>query len=96
MVHVFPKYGAPRQLLSDRAAEFESQLFTELMSWMEIDKLRTTVFKPSTNAVVERFRKTLNSMLAKSVRESQRDWDEKVPLVLAAYRVTPHMYNRTT
>jgi len=48
MVHVFSKYGAPRQLLSDRAAEFESELFTELMSWMKIDKLRTTVFKPST------------------------------------------------
>jgi len=90
MVHVFSKYGAPRQLLSHRAAEFESQLFTELMSWMEINKLRTTVFKPSTKAVVERFHKTLNSMLAKSVRESQRDWDEKVPLVLAAYRATPH------
>jgi len=52
MVHVFSKYGAPRQLLSHRAAELESQLFTELMSWMEINKLRTTFFKPSTKAVV--------------------------------------------
>ena len=29
-------------------------------------------------------------MLAKTVNESQRDWDECLPLVLAAYRATPH------
>jgi len=90
MVHVFSRFGAPRQLLSDRGSEFESEMFSELMNWMEIDKLRTTVFKPSTNAVVERFHRTLNSMLAKSISESQRDWDERLPLVLAAYRATSH------
>ena len=57
---------------------------------MEIVKLRTTVFKPSTNSVVERSHRTLNSMLANSISESQRDWDERVPLVLAAYRATQH------
>jgi len=29
-------------------------------------------------------------MLGKAVSESQRDWDERLPLVLAAYRATPH------
>ena len=29
-------------------------------------------------------------MLAKTVKESQHDWDERLPLVLAAYRATPH------
>jgi len=90
MVHVFSRFGSPRQLLTDRGSEFESELFQELMKWMEIDKLRTTVFHPSCNGVVERFHRTLNSMLAKTVNESQRDWDECLPLVLAAYRATPH------
>ena len=90
MTHVFSKYGAPLQLLTDRGPEFESQLFQELMRWMEIDKLRTTAFHPSCNGVVERFHRTLNSMLGKAVSESQRDWDERLPLVLAAYRGTPH------
>ena len=57
---------------------------------MEIDKLRTTAFHPSCNGVVERFHRTLNSMLGKMVSETQRDWDERLPLVLAAYRATPH------
>jgi len=90
VTHVFTKFGAPLQLLTDRGTEFESELFQELMRWMEIDKLRTTAYRPSCNGVVERFHRTLNSMLGKAVTESQRDWDERLPLVLAAYRATPH------
>jgi len=90
MVHVFSRFGAPLQLLSDRGPEFESELFSQLMQWMEIDKIRTTAYKPSTNGVVERFHRTLNSMLGKVVSASQRDWDDRLPSVMAAYRASPH------
>jgi len=90
MTHVFSRFGVPRQLLTDRGPEFESTLFTELMRCMDIDKLRTTPYKASTNAVVERFHRTLNSMLGKVVSENQRDWDVRLPQVLAAYRSYPH------
>jgi len=82
MVNVFARFGSPRQLLSDRGREFESELFSKLMKWLEIDKLRTTAYQPSTNGAVERFHRTLNSMLGKVVDESQRDWDDKLPAVL--------------
>jgi len=90
MTHVFSKYGAPYQILTDRGSEFESSLFQELLRWMGIDKLRSTALRPACNGVVERFHRTLNSMMGKVVSESQRDWDEWVPFVLAAYRATPH------
>ena len=90
MTHVFTKYGAPKQLLSDQGPEFESNLFKELLKWMEIDKIRCSPYRPSTNAVCERFHRTLNSMLGKVVKESERDWDEKLPQVMAAYRASPH------
>jgi len=88
VMQVLSKFGSPLELLSDRGPKFESELFKELLKWMEIDKLRTTVFHPSCNGVVERFHRTLNYMLRKAASESQRDWDEKLPLVLAAYRAT--------
>ena len=90
VTHVFSLFGSPRQLLTDKGTEFESELFKELMKWMEIDKLRTTAYHLSCNGVVERFHRTLISMLAKAVNESQRNWDEVLPLVLAAYRATPN------
>jgi Integrase core domain len=90
MTNVFSRYGVPRQLLTDRGPEFESQLFSELMQLLGIDKLRTTAYRAATNGIVERFHRTLNSMLGKVVSETQRDWDERLPQVLAAYRASPH------
>ena len=90
MTHVFSRFGAPLQLLTDRGSEFQSELFSQLMKWMEIDKLRTTAYQPSTNGAVERFHRTLNTMLGKVVSDSQRDWDDKLPAVMAAYRASPH------
>jgi transposase InsO family protein len=87
---VFTRYGVPLQLLSDRGPEFESELISELCKWLGIDKLRTTPYKPSTNAVVERFHRTLNSILAKMVRENQRDWCSRLQTAMAAYRASVH------
>jgi predicted aspartyl protease/transposase InsO family protein len=88
--HVFSRFGVPKRLLSDRGPEFESRLFAEVCRLLKIDKLRTTSFKASTNGVVERFHSTLNSCIAKVVDERHRDWDECLPLVLAAYRSSRH------
>ena len=90
MVHVFSRYGLPAEVLSDRGSEFESELFSQLMKWLEVDKLRTTAYKPSTNGVVERFHRTLNTILGKLVAVNQRDWDERLPYALLAYRATTH------
>ena len=88
--NVFARFGAPKRLLSDQGPEFESQLFQELCSRLEIEKIRTSPYQPSTNACVERFHRTLNSMLAKVIKENQRDWDDCLPAVMAAYRAAKH------
>ena len=88
--NVFSRFGMPMRCLSDQGAEFESELFQQLCSLMGINKIRTTAYKPSTNAVVERFHRTLNSMLAKVVSAHQRDWCIHLPTVMAAYRASVH------
>ena len=40
--------------------------------------------------MLERFHRTLNTMLAKVVSESQKDWDLWIPQVMSAYRASPH------
>jgi len=84
------RFGVPRRLLTDQGSEFESQLFQELCRRMEIEKIRTTPYKPSTNGCVERFHKTLNAMLGKVVQNNQRDWDDRLQSVMAAYRAAKH------
>jgi len=83
-------YGIPTQLLSDRGAEFEGSVMKEVCGLMEIDKIKTTAYKPSTNGALERVHRTLNTMLGKIVSENQRDWDSHVAYVLAAYTATKH------
>src|SRR6266516_8000970 len=72
---VFSRYGLPMQILSDCGSEFENGLMRQLCKLLDIDKLRMVAYKPSTNGAVERFHRTLTSMLAKVVRETQKDWD---------------------
>ena len=90
MVHVFNRLGMPLQLLSDRGPEFEGKLFSELCHWMGIDKVRTTAYRPATNGMVERYHRTLNTILAKIINDDQRNWCEKVPIAAAAYRASVH------
>src|SRR5207244_7486244 len=87
---LFSRFGIPAQILSDKGGEFESTLFRELCTLLDIDKLRTSSYKPSTNANVERFHRTLNSMLVKTISTNQKDWDDRLPLVMAAYRASKH------
>src|SRR6218665_2056700 len=54
------------------------------------EKIRATAYKPSSNGRIERFYRTLNTMIAKIVSQSQRSWDLHLPYVMSAYRSTEH------
>ena len=86
----FSRFGFPRCLLSDLGAEFEGTVMTEICRLAKVDKLRTTAYSPKTNGKLERFHKTLNSMLAKCVSGNQKDWSDYLAFVTAAYRATRH------
>ena len=86
----FSRFGMPRRILTDQGKEFESILFKELCEKMEIQKIRTSPYQPSTNGCVERFHRTLNAMIGKVIQYDQRNWDECLPTVMAAYRAAKH------
>ena len=71
---LFTRFGPPLSILSDLGREVDGKIMNEVCKLFGIEKLRTTAYKPSTNQV-ERFHKTMNSILAKTVAENQRDWD---------------------
>ena len=87
---VFTVYGTQFQLLSDLGREFDNQILSELCRLMGIHRIKTTSYKPLTNGVAERFHRTLNNALAKVVSENQKDWCERLPSIVAAYRATKH------
>ena len=82
--------GVPDRILTDQGPNFESQRFRELCKSLGVEKIRTSPYEASTNGITERFHLTLNAMLAKCVRENQRDWDRWLQPVMAAYRSSRH------
>ena len=48
----------------------------------------------SSDGLVERLNRTLITMLSKCVEKHGRDWDEHLPYVLFAYRVSVHESTR--
>lgn len=90
---VFCYFGLPEELHSDRGAQFEGDLMTELCALWRIVKTRTTAYHPQSNGVVERGNRTLGdalrSMLLQYAME-QDSWDYLLPHIMRAFRATPH------
>ena len=90
---VFSYFGIPEELHSDRGAQFEGDLITELCSWWGITKTRTTPYHPQSNGVVERGNRTLGDALRSmllSCAHQQDSWDFLLPQLMRAFRATPH------
>ena len=85
---IVSRHGVPSQLLSDCGGAFLSNLFQEMGKLLGFHKVNTTAYHPQTDGLVERFNRTLIDMLAKTANRNGRDWDEKLPYVLFAYRAT--------
>ena len=81
----------PEETISDQGTEFKGELFTELCKSLNINKLRTSPYRPSTNGMVERYHRTLNQMLEKDVSETERTWDLHLPAAAAAYRASENV-----
>lgn len=86
--NVVSRHGVPAELLSDRGKAFLSKLMCEVYKLLSIHKVNTTAYHPQTDGLVERFNRTLTSMLAKTVERQGRDWDDHLPYVLYAYRTS--------
>ena len=87
---VFCRLGTPVALLTDNAGELDGRLMQEICHLLEIDKQRTSFYRPETNSVAERFHATLNSMMGRMVSDHQKEWDLLLPHVMAAYRASVH------
>ena len=81
-------HGVPSELLSDRGRAFLSGLLKEVQLLLGFKKLNTSAYHPQSDGLVERFNRTLTTMLAKTVERGGKDWDEKLPFVLFAYRAS--------
>ena len=83
---IVSRHGVPAEILSDRGRSFLCALMKEVEMLLGFHKVNTSAYHPQTDGLVERYNRTLTSMLSKTVQEGGRDWDKRLPYVLFAYR----------
>ena len=83
-------YGFPERIHSDQGANFESQLIRELLMISGVRKSRTTAYHPMGNGMVERFNRTLGSMIRALPPRAKQKWPQMLQTLTFAYNCTAH------
>lgn len=78
------RFGCPVRLTSDQGRQFESQLFTDLLKYLGVRKIRTTSYHPQANGLVERWHRVLKAALM--ARLNTESWIDHLPTVLFGLR----------
>uniref|UniRef100_A0A8C5WDV1 Gypsy retrotransposon integrase-like protein 1 n=1 Tax=Leptobrachium leishanense TaxID=445787 RepID=A0A8C5WDV1_9ANUR len=86
---MFSRVGIPKEVLTDQGTPFMSRVMKELCKLLGIKQLKTSVYHPQTDGLVERFNKTLKSMLRKAIDKDGRNWDLLLPYLMFSIREVP-------
>ena len=89
--HTFSRFGLPSRLIDhDRGTHFTADVMKELWQLLGVKNRLHISYHPESSGQVERYNRTVVSILRKYIDANQKDWDVKLPLVLMAIRATPH------
>ncbi len=83
------RVGIPKEILTDRGTAFMSRTIRELYGLLGIKSVRTSIYHPQTDGLVERFNRTLKTMIRKFVHEDTKHWDKWLEPLLFAVREVP-------
>jgi len=86
---IFPRYGYPDYIHSDRGSQFTGHLMSELAQLVHISITVTPAYHPQSNPV-ERAHRDLKAGLRAALESvGGLQWDECIPQILFAFRITP-------
>lgn len=77
------RYGAPKILTTDQGAQFESRLFSALLSLIGTERIRTTAYHPAANGMIERWHRSVKTAI---MCHAGKEWTRVLPTVLLGLR----------
>ncbi|XP_011673856.1 uncharacterized protein LOC105442898 [Strongylocentrotus purpuratus] len=83
--------GVPTVLHTDQGQNFASAVFREIRSVFGIEKTWTMPYNPKSDELIERFNRTLFTIVSIAIESTrrQRNCNEKLPLALFTYHLSP-------
>src|SRR2546425_3042233 len=84
---IFCRYGATKELVSDRGANFLSKVVSRLSKLFNIRRSTTSGYRPQCNATCEQFNRTILKCL-RAYCSKQNEWDKYLQSIMYGYRAT--------
>lgn len=90
---VFLQFGCPSEVVSDRGANFMSEVLQRYLEKLNVKHKATSAYHPRSNGKCERLNGMIGQMLSKYVGSHRHSWDQYLHQSLFACRV--HVSHRT-
>lgn len=90
MRDIFPHYGFPLNIVSDRGSQWNSKFFKALCSAAGVKLSLSTAYHPQTNGLTERTNEVVSAALRHYVSADMKDWHLQLPLVEFAMNSSYH------
>ena len=84
---IIAKYGVLHAIISDNGTNFIAKRLEEYLHSYKVKHHRSSPYRPQMNGAVESANKNLVKIL-KKMAETHKDWHDKLPYVLWAYRTS--------
>nr|GFB83960.1 reverse transcriptase domain-containing protein [Tanacetum cinerariifolium] len=84
--NLFPRFGAPRAITSDRGTHFCNDQFTKVMQKYDVTHRLATPYHPQRSGQVEVSNRGLKRILERAVGENHASWSNKLDDALLAFR----------
>jgi hypothetical protein len=88
LIKFFTLVGLPKVVQSDQGSNFMSGIFQQVMHELGIKQYKSSAYHPESQGALERFHQTLKNMIRSYCHDTQKDWDEGIPMLLFAARET--------
>ncbi|XP_057951042.1 uncharacterized protein LOC131145881 [Malania oleifera] len=91
----YPVYGIPERIITDNAKNLNNAVMTKLCNQFKVKHHISAPYRPQMNEAVEAANKNIKNILEK-MTETYRNWHDKLPFALMAYRTTARTFTGAT
>ncbi|WRX25299.1 Integrase [Theobroma cacao] len=81
------RYGLPERIITDNASNLNGAMVKDVCAKFKIKHHNSTTYRPKMNGAVEAANKNIKKIVEK-MTEVYKDWHEKLPFALHAYRTS--------
>ncbi|XP_017974505.1 PREDICTED: uncharacterized protein LOC108661580 [Theobroma cacao] len=81
------RYGLPERIITDNASNLNGSMMKEVCAKFKIKHHNSAPYRPKMNGAVEAANKNIKRLIEKMI-DVYKDWHEKLPFALHAYRTT--------